>query len=83
MLNTVSAGDYKNVRIYHEAFISFHIQPRTENLLNNRRNFNIISQSADTTTLIILSVYLKDSMGYLQSNIKRLSMEIINPERYH
>lgn len=42
MLNAVTAGDYSAAKSYYTSFISFHIQPRTDNLLNNSKNFKII-----------------------------------------
>lgn len=42
MLNAVTAGDYSAAKSYYALFISFHIQPRTDNLLKNSKNFKII-----------------------------------------
>ncbi|HIS57409.1 MAG TPA: helix-turn-helix transcriptional regulator [Candidatus Fimimorpha excrementavium] len=42
MLEAVSKGDYKHAKELHQKFGSFHIQPRTENLLRNTQNFQII-----------------------------------------
>lgn len=42
MLEAVSRGDYKHAKELHQKFSSFHIQPRTENLLRNMQNFQII-----------------------------------------
>ena len=42
MLSAVTAGDYQNARMYYDTFMTFHLLPRTDNLLNNNRNFKII-----------------------------------------
>ena len=42
MLDAVSKGDYTHAKELHQKFGSFHIQPRTENLLRNTQNFQII-----------------------------------------
>lgn len=42
MLDAISKGDYKHAKELHQKFGNFHIQPRTENLLRNTQNFQII-----------------------------------------
>ncbi len=42
LLNAVTRGDYQNAKAYYQTFISFHLPPRTDNLIHNSRNFKII-----------------------------------------
>lgn len=42
MLEAVAAGDYKRASIFHQKFITYYIQPRTDNLIQNTQNFLII-----------------------------------------
>lgn len=42
MMSAISNGDYNRAHEYHQKFTTYYIQPRTDNLLHNFQNFQII-----------------------------------------
>lgn len=42
MLDAISNGDYKHAYEFHQKLLSYYIEPRTDNLLRNAQNFQII-----------------------------------------